>query len=149
MTISSLILITEYTGTLCEAQILFEPMRRYCSLLQMISRERGSEYLLQAISLLNVRGKRVKLMVVGKDHSAPYKRMSEQLGVAETGRFYRGLLLDIEKYYGAADIFVLPTLYDPFSNACLEAFGSGLPVITTAQNGFSELIEDGLNGFVS
>jgi len=46
----------------------------------------------------------------------------------------------------AADAFILPTIYDPFSNACLEAMMAGLPVITTAQNGFSEIIESGIEG---
>ena len=46
----------------------------------------------------------------------------------------------------AADIFVLPTLYDPFSNACLEALAAGVPVITTVNNGFSEIIEPGVHG---
>jgi UDP-glucose:(heptosyl)LPS alpha-1,3-glucosyltransferase len=48
----------------------------------------------------------------------------------------------------AADVFILPTIYDPFSNACLEALTAGLPVITTAQNGFSEIIESGVEGEV-
>ena len=42
----------------------------------------------------------------------------------------------------AADLFVLPTLYDPFSNASLEAAAHGLPVITTPANGFSEILPD-------
>jgi UDP-glucose:(heptosyl)LPS alpha-1,3-glucosyltransferase len=50
--------------------------------------------------------------------------------------------------YAAADIFLLPTLYDPFSNACLEALASGLPVITTRDNGFSEIIENGVHGSI-
>src|SRR6266496_3529410 len=48
--------------------------------------------------------------------------------------------------YSAADIFILPTIYDPFSNACLEALACGLPVITTRSNGFSEIIENGVHG---
>jgi UDP-glucose:(heptosyl)LPS alpha-1,3-glucosyltransferase len=40
----------------------------------------------------------------------------------------------------AADAFVLPTIYEPFSNACLEALAAGIPVITTAANGFSEIL---------
>jgi UDP-glucose:(heptosyl)LPS alpha-1,3-glucosyltransferase len=50
--------------------------------------------------------------------------------------------------YRAADIFMLPTIYDPFSNACLEALASGLPVITTKANGFSEIIENRRHGTV-
>lgn len=53
---------------------------------------------------------------------------------------------DLAALFGAADAFVLPTHYDPFSNACLEALAAGLPVITTPANGFSEIIEPGTHG---
>jgi UDP-glucose:(heptosyl)LPS alpha-1,3-glucosyltransferase len=55
---------------------------------------------------------------------------------------------EIEMFYGAADIFVLPTLYDPFSNATIEAMAAALPVITTCNNGVAELIENGREGYV-
>jgi UDP-glucose:(heptosyl)LPS alpha-1,3-glucosyltransferase len=45
-------------------------------------------------------------------------------------------------------MFILPTTYDPFSNACLEALACGLPVITTRSNGFSEIIEDSVHGSI-
>jgi UDP-glucose:(heptosyl)LPS alpha-1,3-glucosyltransferase len=50
--------------------------------------------------------------------------------------------------YAAADIFLFPTLYDPFANVTLEAMAAGLPVITTRHNGASQLIEHGKNGFL-
>jgi UDP-glucose:(heptosyl)LPS alpha-1,3-glucosyltransferase len=50
--------------------------------------------------------------------------------------------------YAAADVFLLPTLYDPFANVTLEALAAGLPVITSAQNGASEIIENEKTGFV-
>jgi UDP-glucose:(heptosyl)LPS alpha-1,3-glucosyltransferase len=59
-----------------------------------------------------------------------------------------GEIADVTALYRAADIFILPTLYDPFSNACLEAVASGLPVITTRANGFSEIIDDRVHGSV-
>jgi len=43
---------------------------------------------------------------------------------------------------------VLPTLYDPFPNAALEALACGLPVITTSACGVAELLEHGRNGYV-
>jgi UDP-glucose:(heptosyl)LPS alpha-1,3-glucosyltransferase len=55
---------------------------------------------------------------------------------------------DLRPIYGAADIFILPTIYDPFSNACLEALSAGLPVITTRANGFSEIMEDRIHGSI-
>jgi len=50
--------------------------------------------------------------------------------------------------YAAADVFLLPTLYDPFANVTLEALAAGLPVITSAQNGASEIMQNEVNGFV-
>jgi UDP-glucose:(heptosyl)LPS alpha-1,3-glucosyltransferase len=48
--------------------------------------------------------------------------------------------LEMNALYCASDAFVLPTIYEPFSNACLEAMAAGIPVITTAANGFSEIL---------
>lgn len=59
-----------------------------------------------------------------------------------------GAVRELPALYGAADIFLLPTRYDPFSNACLEALASGLPVVTTRANGFSEIIDDGIHGSI-
>ncbi len=50
--------------------------------------------------------------------------------------------------YAAADVFCLPTLYDPLPNAALEALACGLPVATTTTCGAAELIEPGVNGYV-
>jgi UDP-glucose:(heptosyl)LPS alpha-1,3-glucosyltransferase len=57
-----------------------------------------------------------------------------------------GPMKDLSALFSAADVFVLPTIYDPFSNACLEALAAGLPVITTTANGFSEIIAPGVHG---
>lgn len=69
--------------------------------------------------------------------------------------FYRGAnarflgpVSDIAALFAAADVLTLPTWYDPFSNACLEALAAGLPVITTSANGFSEIMTSGIHGEV-
>ncbi len=46
----------------------------------------------------------------------------------------------------AADAFILPTIYDPFSNATLEALAAGLPIITTTANGVSEILDPDTDG---
>ncbi len=50
--------------------------------------------------------------------------------------------------YAAADVFLLPTLYDPFANVTLEALAAGLPVLTTVHNGAAEILTPGRDGFV-
>lgn len=61
---------------------------------------------------------------------------------------YLGPRKDLPTLFAASDALVLPTLYDPFSNACLEALAAGLPVITTSANGFSEIIDEGIHGSI-
>ncbi len=53
---------------------------------------------------------------------------------------YLGPTPGLARLLAAADAFILPTLYDPFSNACLEALAAGLPVITSQANGFAEIL---------
>jgi glycosyltransferase involved in cell wall biosynthesis len=48
----------------------------------------------------------------------------------------------------AADLFVLPTHYDPFGLVIIEAMASGLPVITTSRAGATEIMADGVDGLV-
>ena len=60
---------------------------------------------------------------------------------------FLGSQQNVKKWYQMADLFVLPTAYDPFSNSCLEALACGCPVITTRSNGASECINS-RNGLV-
>lgn len=59
-----------------------------------------------------------------------------------------GPVRDVRPLLSAADVFILPTVYDPFSNACLEALSIGRPVITTEANGCAEILREGVNGSV-
>lgn len=77
------------------------------------------------------------LIVAGRGPASAY--------AGKTTRFL-GPTKDLSAIFSAADVFVLPTIYDPFSNACLEALAAGLPVITTSANGFAEAITPGQQG---
>jgi len=48
----------------------------------------------------------------------------------------------------AADVLIHPTFYDTCSLVVLEAWASGLPVITTRFNGAGELMTPGIHGFL-
>jgi UDP-glucose:(heptosyl)LPS alpha-1,3-glucosyltransferase len=87
------------------------------------------------------------LLVAGGDDPRPWRELAARRGVADRVRFL-GRRGDVDRLHAAADLFVLPTRYDPFSNACLEAMASGLPVATTRTNGASELIDRGRSGLV-
>jgi UDP-glucose:(heptosyl)LPS alpha-1,3-glucosyltransferase len=109
---------------------------------------KGLRYLILALGELRRRGNpTIRLIVTGKGRTEPYQRLAVQQQVADLVRF-EGQRPDVERCYAGADLLVLPTLYDPFANACLEAMACGLPVITTAVNGVAELLQDGVNGCV-
>jgi UDP-glucose:(heptosyl)LPS alpha-1,3-glucosyltransferase len=61
---------------------------------------------------------------------------------------FLGPVSDLDALFASADLMTLPTWYDPFSNACLEALAAGLPVITTNANGVSEILTPGIHGEV-
>lgn len=93
-------------------------------------------------------GQTAHLVIVGADRKLKATRREvERRGLA--GRVHvLGALKDVRPWYGAADGFVLPTLYDPCPNAVLEAMACGLPVVTSSSCGAREWVVDGQNGWV-
>lgn len=55
---------------------------------------------------------------------------------------------DVPDVMQALDIFVLPSLAEGISNTILEAMATGLPVVATAVGGNSELVRNGLTGYL-
>src|SRR5881409_1693918 len=100
---------------------------------------------IQAMALC--KNRKLRLLVAGRGNERLYKTKRLRFWREEPVQFL-GEVADIVSVYAAADIFILPTIYDPFSNACLEALACGLPVITTGSNGFSEIIEDAVHGSI-
>jgi UDP-glucose:(heptosyl)LPS alpha-1,3-glucosyltransferase len=106
---------------------------------------KGLLFAIEAAALC--RDPRMRLLVAGRGNERLYKTKRLRFWREEPVQFL-GEVADMPRVYAAADIFILPTIYDPFSNACLEALACGLPVITTRFNGFSEIIENGVHGSV-
>lgn len=108
-------------------------------------KRKGLDTLIKAITL--IKEKDILLLIIGKGDEREYKKLCRSLGI-ERKVLFLGIRKDIENFYALSNIFVLPTLYDPFSNASLEAMATGIPVITTKNNGVAELINNGKEGYV-
>jgi UDP-glucose:(heptosyl)LPS alpha-1,3-glucosyltransferase len=97
---------------------------------------KGLDRLIMALALLP----RVRLEVIGHDPQwRRFLRLAQKAGVLERVVF-RGDISAPEKILPRCDVFVLPTRYDSAANSCLEALACGVPVVTTASNGMSEIL---------
>jgi UDP-glucose:(heptosyl)LPS alpha-1,3-glucosyltransferase len=93
------------------------------------------------------RARPIHLLVCGGGAPWPARRLIDRLRLGSTVHLL-GYYPDIRAAYWSSDFFVLPTFYDPCSLAVFEALACGLPVITTACNGASELLTDGREGTI-
>ncbi len=107
-------------------------------------RRKGLSAAIRALARLETK---VSLMVIGKDSADSYRLLAKKVGV-EKRVFFIGPVVDVEKYYCASDLFIFPTVYEPFGNVCLEAMAAGLPIVTSRICGGSEVLDEGKNGYV-
>jgi len=110
-------------------------------------RRKGLHTIIRALSILKDRDDLppVYAIVVGKGkvwRAAPFAWINE---VLDRLRFVGYSKPD--RYYGASDMVLLPSFFDPCANVTTEGLAVGLPVITSKWNGGYELISPGENGF--
>ena len=103
-------------------------------------RRKGLKTIIEAMS--EIESPDVKLLVVGRDNPAEFQSAAAARGIS--GRVvFAGPTPDVADYYAASDIFVFPTLYEPFGLVITEALACGLPVITSKLAGAAELLTSG------
>jgi glycosyltransferase involved in cell wall biosynthesis/GT2 family glycosyltransferase len=108
---------------------------------------KGLGVALRAIALLRDGGRAVGLWVVGEGDQERFGAEAERLGIADRVTFF-GARRDVERWFQAADLFVLPTLYETFSLVAHEAAACGLPVVATRVHGIDDLAGDGEAGLL-
>lgn len=107
-----------------------------------ITLQKGPEYFIRAAKrVLEVRDD-VKFVVAGSgDQAARMIEMAAQLGIGHkvlfTG-FLRGK--DIARVFALADLYVMPSVSEPFGIAPLEAISHNVPVLISKSSGVSEVL---------
>ncbi|MDH3236919.1 MAG: glycosyltransferase family 4 protein [Deltaproteobacteria bacterium] len=104
--------------------------------------------LMAAVEALRYLPETILLLVVGKGRTTPFRKNAERWGVGGRVLFLGGVTEGVERYYGAADILVAPTLYEPMANVILEAMATGIAVVTSRASGNSEVIDEGRSGWL-
>lgn len=89
----------------------------------------------------------LRLWIVGRGDERRFMTLAARHGVEERVSFF-GPRADTERFYRAADIFVLPTQYESFSLVAYEAAACGLPVVATRVSGVEDLVGDDEAGII-
>lgn len=110
--------------------------------------QKGHEYLFKAALRVVDKHPDVVFLLVGY---GPLRKkledMTEELGLASKVIF-TGVCNDVPRMLSIMDIFVLPSLYEGFPNAVLEAMAASRPVIATSVAGTPEIVVDDQTGIL-
>jgi N-acetyl-alpha-D-glucosaminyl L-malate synthase BshA len=89
-----------------------------------------------------------RLLMMGEGPEVePARSLAAELGIEERVRFL-GAVRDVAGPLAQLDLFLLPSHYESFGLAALEAMSCGVPVIATRVGGIPEVVEDGRSGFL-
>jgi glycogen synthase len=112
--------------------------------------QKGLDPLVRAFALLP-KELGLRLRLVGEDWGgrALVARLARELGLEDritmTGPLPRTELL---REYASADLFVLPSLFEPYGIVLTEAMASGLPIVASRVGGIPEVVSEGENALL-
>jgi glycogen synthase len=148
--------LSEYTATKNPETLRalgVDPTRPYVLFVGRITRQKGIIHLVRAIRHMNP-GFQIVLCAGAPD--TPEIALEMQAAIAEA-RGIREEIVWIEKMvsrpeaialYSGAEVFVCPSIYEPFGIINLEAMACGTPVVASAVGGIKEVVVDGETGFL-
>jgi glycosyltransferase involved in cell wall biosynthesis len=116
-----------------------------------IRRVKGHNVFIRAAALVVPQFPGISFRVAGEvldpAYFAELQGLVRELGLTDRFHFDGGVT-GLREYLSSADIFVLPSRSEGFSNAIIEAMAVSLPVVATDVGGNAEAVQDGVSGFV-
>ena len=117
---------------------------------------KGYDVLINALSFLNISDDfDVRLLIIGGDSKSQNEldrlnSLKLKHGLSNQVNFLGAIDHDeLPIYFSAADIFVMPSAYETFGIAALEASACNLPVIAPQGGGLKSVVKHGQTGFLS
>jgi glycosyltransferase involved in cell wall biosynthesis len=116
-----------------------------------IRRVKGHDVFIKAAASIAARFPQVSFNIAGDVLDAGYfeelQTLIRTLDISDRFHFVGGVA-NLREYLSRADIFVLPSRSEGFSNAIVEAMAASLPVVATDVGGNAEAVADGVSGFI-
>ncbi|MGR3906107.1 glycosyltransferase family 4 protein [Burkholderia sp. SR8] len=125
------------------------PVRPYIAFAGRLTEQKGLPMLIEALAQLSRQGDAIDLVLAGEGDTRRWRDYAQNRGVADRVRF-AGWLGGSRKssFYRDATLFCLPSRFESFGIAALEAMFYGVPVVATRVGGLAELIDDGVTGYL-
>lgn len=120
---------------------------------RLMVRQKGQDVLLRALRMCVDMGHDMRCTLVGgaiggDDDRGLLRRIAEELDLGSRVEFVHGLT-DVAPELAKADIFVLPSRFEGFGIAAVEAMAASLPVVASDVDGLREVIQPGVNGLLT
>lgn len=104
--------------------------------------QKGPEYFVESAKLVLEKDSNVRFVLAGDGDLLPQiiKRVAE-LGISDKFHF-TGFLqgTEVDKMFGMSDVYVMPSISEPFGISPLEAMAANVPVIISKQSGVAEVL---------
>jgi glycosyltransferase involved in cell wall biosynthesis len=111
--------------------------------------QKGQEHLIAALKLIREFHPNVRCLIVGREgHASAALRLQSEELVATKQLQFLGHRDDVPDILAAADIYIMPSLYEGCSGAVIEAMALGLPVIASDIPSLREVVAEGENGIL-
>ena len=114
---------------------------------------KGLDILIESLAEMT-RRERLQLLIIGGDDRAEpeiarLRAVAEAAGVGELVRFVGAVPHEqLDAYYNAADVVVVPSFYESFGLVAVEAMASGVPVVASRVGGLTSTVADGRSGYL-
>lgn len=116
-----------------------------------IRRVKGHDVFIRAAAAIASKFPNTSFSIAGEvlepDYFAELQALVRELNLSDRFHFAGGIT-NLREYLAAADIFVLPSRSEGFSNAIVEAMAASLPVVATEVGGNAEAVQDGVSGII-
>lgn len=111
----------------------------------ILHERKGFQYLIMAMPLIESQYENIKLVIMGRDggYGKKLKELTRQLKVEDKIIFtgfldFKMKLMAINE----AEVFVIPSLVEPFGLVALEAMAIQIPIVATKVDGLKEVLKD-------